>query len=69
MELAAAGEDHKALRDIAKNLLVMAGGNTKDALPAIKEIADRVDGKAVQLVGGDEDAPLKVTFEWKKSES
>lgn len=69
MELAAAGEDHKALRAIARNLIVQAQIEGKDSLPAIKEIADRMDGKSIQVVGGDEDQPLKVTFEWKKSES
>lgn len=55
MELAAVGDDHKALRQIARNLIALAmddGGK----LDAIKELADRSDGKIPQaLVGGDED--------------
>lgn len=45
MELAAAGEDHKALRRVARSLLKEAEtGN----LQAIKELADRTDGKPAQ---------------------
>jgi hypothetical protein len=69
MELAALGEDQKALRDVAKKLITTALGDSKDSLPAIKELVDRTDGKAVQVVGGDEDAPFKVTFEWKSAGS
>jgi hypothetical protein len=58
MEIAAAGEDHKALRVIARNLIAQASEPTKDALPAIAQIADRLDGKVPQgLIGGDEDDP------------
>lgn len=47
MEIAALGEDSpKALRGLARNLLKMAAG--KGGLPAIKEIADRLDGKPMQ---------------------
>lgn len=61
MEITAAGEDHKKLREIAKNLIDLAAG--KDGLGAIKEIADRLDGKPAQAhVGGDdEDSPIQVT--------
>ena len=55
MELAAAGEDHKALREIARNLIELAKTSSKDALPAIGQIADRTDGKpaqAVEMSGG-----------------
>ena len=48
MELAAAGEDHKALRAIARNLITLAQKDDKDALPAINAIADRLDGKPAQ---------------------
>lgn len=68
MELAAAGEDHKALREIARNLIRVASGD-RDPMPAIREIGDRMDGKPAQTIAGDDDAPIKVTFEWKKSES
>jgi hypothetical protein len=50
MELAAAGDDHKALREIARNLIAQAGKNDPSALPAIKEIGDRLDGKPAQAL-------------------
>lgn len=47
MELLAAGEDHKKLRRIARALISEAEtGN----MQAIKEIADRLDGRAHQQV-------------------
>lgn len=48
MEIAAAGEDHKALRAIAKNLITLAQTPELAALPAINAIADRLDGKPAQ---------------------
>jgi hypothetical protein len=48
MELAAAGEDHKALRAIARNLITLAQKDDSAALPAINAIADRLDGKPAQ---------------------
>lgn len=48
MELAAAGDNHKALRAIARNLISLAQKSDKDALPAINAIADRLDGKPAQ---------------------
>lgn len=65
MEIKAAGEEHKVLRQIARSLL----DNAKDGkMDAIKELADRTDGKVPQgVTGGDEtDAPVRVTFEWLK---
>lgn len=56
MELAAAGENHKTLRAIARNLISMAASGGKDALGAIKEIADRMDGKAVQQIDANVEA-------------
>lgn len=50
MELAALGSDHKALRTLAKNLIEIAKGQSKDALVAIREIADRLDGKPAQEI-------------------
>jgi hypothetical protein len=54
MELAALGDDDpKALRGLARKLLTIAASD--DGLPAIKEIADRLDGKpaqAVEMSGG-----------------
>jgi hypothetical protein len=50
MELAALGDsgDPKALRGLARNLLAIASG--ADGLQAIREIADRLDGKPAQAV-------------------
>lgn len=57
MELAALKDDDpKALRAIARTLLETAASGD---LQAIKEVADRTDGKAVQSV----DADVTVTFE------
>lgn len=59
MELAAAGEDHRALRRVAQVLIMKAsGGDVK----AIRELGDRLDGKPAQaLVGGeDDDNPINV---------
>lgn len=53
MELAAAGEDGKALRLIAQKLIEKA---SEGDMQAIKELADRTDGKVAQaIIGGDED--------------
>jgi len=55
MELLAAGEDHKALRLVARQLIASA---SEGKLDAIKELIDRTDGKAPQaIIGGDEDDP------------
>ena len=55
MELAAIGDDHKALRMIARSLITAASDGKMDA---IKEIGDRMDGKPAQaIVGGDDDEP------------
>lgn len=63
MELAAVGEDQKALRAIARNLIALAQGSDNLALPAIAQIADRLDGKPAQaIIGGDEDdAPVAIS--------
>lgn len=50
MELAEAGADHKKLREIARNLIALASKDDEKALPAIKEIADRMDGKPAQAI-------------------
>jgi hypothetical protein len=47
MEIKAAGKDHKALRNVARALIDKAA--TGD-IPAIRELADRLDGKAIQAV-------------------
>jgi hypothetical protein len=52
MQLAAAGEDHKALRTIAQGLIDRAA---QGDVGAIKEIADRLDGRpsrSVEVSGG-----------------
>jgi hypothetical protein len=48
MELKASGDDHKALRRIARNLIAQACVEDPSALSAIREIADRLDGKPAQ---------------------
>jgi len=52
------------LRGIAQALAVKALGGD---IPAIKEVADRLDGKVPQTIGGDPDNPIehvgKVTWE------
>jgi hypothetical protein len=50
MEIAAAGEDHKALREVARALLTKAASGD---VHAIREVGDRLDGKvgAAALVG------------------
>ncbi len=45
MEIAAAGEDHKALRRVAKVLIENAESGD---IRAIRELANRLDGKAHQ---------------------
>lgn len=58
MELAAAGKDHKALRAIARQLISKASDGD---MQAIKEFADRIDGKVPQALVGDNDSdPLRV---------
>jgi hypothetical protein len=58
-ELAALGaDDPKALRGLARNLLKIAAG--EDGLPAIKEVADRLDGKPVQAVENGDDGALEI---------
>lgn len=47
LEIAAAGENHKALRAVARALVVKA--STGD-VQAIKEIGDRLDGKVAQVI-------------------
>lgn len=54
MQIAAAGEDYGRLRRIADALLNQA--ETGD-VQAIKEVADRLDGKVPQAVVGDDELP------------
>lgn len=62
MELKAAGEDHKKLRELARNLIRMATiEDGTEALPAIREIWDRLEGKAAQAVEltGEDGGPIQ----------
>ncbi len=60
MELKAAGKDHKALRSIAKQLIAKA--NEGD-MQAIKELADRLDGKPAQAHMDDETGgPIQIVL-------
>ena len=49
MEIAGAGDDHKALRKIAAALLAKAANGD---VPAINSLADRTDGKVAQALIG-----------------
>lgn len=55
-------DSQRNLRRIAERLLdEAAAGNVK----ALKEVADRLDGKVPQAIeGGDPDRPLKMEFGW-----
>jgi hypothetical protein len=60
MQIADAGEDHKALRRIALALMEKAACGD---VQAIKEIADRLDGKVPQGHGQDEElGPIQTTI-------
>jgi hypothetical protein len=48
IEIAAAGANQRILRAIARNLLDLAKQPEQAALPAIREIANRLDGKPKQ---------------------
>jgi hypothetical protein len=48
IEIAAAGADQRILRKIARHLLDLAQRPEQSALSAIREIADRLDGKPKQ---------------------
>ena len=64
MEIAAAGEDHKALRRVAKVLIGQAEGGD---IRAIRELADRLDGRPMQAVEASVDASadtLKEVMDW-----
>ena len=56
LEIAAAqdADDYRSLRTIARRLLGEAAGGD---VAAIREIADRIDGKVPQAVVGDDDHP------------
>ena len=52
MEIAAAGDDHKGLRRVARALLAEA---CKRNVAAASMIADRLDGKVPQPIGGSDE--------------
>ena len=65
MELALLGEDDpKALRGLARKLLATAAAD--DGLAAIKEVADRLDGKPAQAVIGGEEGDPAIAVTWLK---
>lgn len=69
MELAEAGEDFQAIRRVARAHIARC--NEGD-MSAIREFADRLDGKVPQAIIGDEDdGPVKVAIEvsWKRATS
>jgi len=57
LELAALGEDSKALREVAKKLIAQAMVGEQWA---VKELADRIDGKVPTPIAGDEENPLSL---------
>ena len=63
MEIKAAGEDHKALRRVARTLIELA---EQGDIRAIRELADRLDGKPMQAVEADVGVsdPLTELFEY-----
>lgn len=52
--------DKTKLAQIAEALVEKAAGGD---VQAIKEVADRLDGKAAQPIGGDSDNPLSIVHE------
>jgi len=65
MELAAAGDSLKAAREIAR--VHIARCKSGDMM-AIKEFADRMDGKVPQaLIGDDESNPVRHVVTWDTS--
>ncbi len=63
MELAAAGEDHRALRRVARALIKKAAsGDTA----AISVLADRLDGKVPQPTDeSDKSGPQRLEIRWR----
>ncbi len=61
--LDAAGDDKDALQQVATALV---GKAMMGDVPAIKELADRMDGKVAQaIIGGEEDDPA-IVVTWQK---
>jgi len=62
MEVAAEGDNHQALRRIARAMLMRAGNGD---VAAATFVADRLDGKVPQPVGGsDELGPARLHVTW-----
>jgi hypothetical protein len=59
LEIAEAGGDPKRLRRIAKRLLAKA---EEGDVQAIREVADRLDGKVPQAISGEDGTPVSVRF-------
>jgi hypothetical protein len=55
-------DDGKRLRKAAERLLTMAASSKKGDTRAIKELADRLDGKSVQPLSGFDGGDIKVTL-------
>lgn len=53
------GEERQRLAMIAEKCALMA---LDGDMAAIREIGDRLDGKAVQAIAGDPDNPLQIEF-------
>lgn len=65
LEIASLGEDDpKSLRRLARKLLETAAND--DGLQAIKEVADRLDGKPAQSIENGEDGDFAITVTWQK---
>jgi hypothetical protein len=66
MQIAAAGDDHRALRRVAAALIAAAqSGN----VAAISALADRLDGKVPQATGqSDELGPQRLHISWRSGE-
>ena len=64
MALKEAGEDRPKLRKIADALIAKA---EEGDMQAIKEFADRMDGKVPQTIGGDEGNPIELIHKVERS--
>jgi ribosomal protein L17 len=56
-QIAAAGDDLKKLRKVADALLAKAESGD---IHAIREVADRIDGKVAQQIAGADEGPIQV---------
>ena len=67
LEIAAIGDDKKALREVARHILDKARSGD---MYAIRELVDRTDGRPAQaIIGGDENEPaIKVLYGWLNQE-